>query len=232
VKTVAVVQSNYIPWKGYFDLIRRSDEFVLYDDVQFTRRDWRNRNRIKTKDGPKWLTIPVEVSGRFTQTIKDVRVSDPSWAERHWKTLVSAYGRVPRFGERRASIEALYASIDSSCLSTINRHFLEGLCPLLGITTPLRWSMEFELPPGRSERLLAICRQCDATTYLSGPAAASYLDVELFERSGVSVEFMRYDGYPEYSQPYPPFEHGVSVLDLLLCAGTSAGEYLLPARVR
>src|SRR3954453_22431986 len=96
-KTVAVVQSNYIPWKGYFDLIRQADEFVLYDDVQYTRRDWRNRNRIKTAHGTQWLTIPVFVKGKYTQAIKDTRISEPDWARNHWRTLGGSYGRAPFF---------------------------------------------------------------------------------------------------------------------------------------
>ena len=94
-RTVAIVQSSYIPWKGYFDLIRHADHFILYDDAQYTSRDWRNRNRIKTKDGVMWLSIPVEVHGRRTQRVRDARVADPSWNRRHWKALATAYARAP-----------------------------------------------------------------------------------------------------------------------------------------
>src|ERR1041384_7029573 len=96
-KMVAIVQSNYIPWKGYFDMIRGVDEFVLYDDVQYTRRDWRNRNRIKTAQGTQWLTIPVEVKGKYLQAIKETKISDPSWGRTHWRTLCHSYNRAPHF---------------------------------------------------------------------------------------------------------------------------------------
>src|SRR5438046_4323553 len=94
-RKAAIVQSNYIPWKGYFDLIRRVDEFILYDDVQYTRRDWRNRNLIKTPQGLRWLTIPVEVKGKYYQSIRDTKIADPVWAASHWQTIVHNYGRAP-----------------------------------------------------------------------------------------------------------------------------------------
>ena len=102
------MQSSYIPWKGYFDLIRAADEFILLDDVQFTKRDWRSRNRIKTKDGLSWLTIPVHSKGRFEQRIMDTTISDPSWAERHWQTIQGAYARAPFFETYAPHVRALY----------------------------------------------------------------------------------------------------------------------------
>ena len=101
-RRVAIVQSSYIPWKGYFDLIRAADEFILLDDVQFTKRDWRSRNRIKTKDGLHWLSIPVHTKGRYEQRILDATVSDPSWAVRHWQTIQGAYARAPHFAGEAA----------------------------------------------------------------------------------------------------------------------------------
>lgn len=226
-KTVAIVQSNYIPWKGYFDLIRRSDAFVLYDDVQYTRRDWRNRNRIKTPNGLQWLTIPVEVKGKYTQEIREVKIADDRWRDDHWKTLHHAYSRAPFFKSYADRVEALYRGADSEWLSEVNRHFIEGICELLGISTEIRWSSEFSIQAGKSERLLGICRELNATVYLSGPAAKSYLDESLFASAGIGVEWMDYSGYPEYPQLYGPFEHGVTVLDLILNAGPHAGQYLL-----
>jgi hypothetical protein len=226
-KTVTIVQSNYIPWKGYFDLIRRSDVFVLYDDVQYTRRDWRNRNRIKTPNGLQWLTIPVEVKGKYTQEIREVKIADDRWRDEHWKTLRHAYSRAPFFKSYAERIEALYRGADSEWLSEVNRYFIEGVCELLGIRTDIRWSTEFSNQAGKSERLLGICRELNATAYLSGPAAKSYLDEGLFASAGIGVEWMDYSGYPEYPQLYGPFEHGVTVLDLIFNAGPDAGQYLL-----
>lgn len=230
-KTVTIVQSNYIPWKGYFDLIRRSDVFVLFDDVQYTRRDWRNRNRIKTHEGLKWLTIPVEVKGKYIQKIRDVRIADPRWHNEHWKTLSHAYARAPFFKAYADQIEALYRHANSEWLSEVNRHFIEGICELLGIRAEIHWSWEFIRHEGKSERLFGICRELDATCYLSGPAAKSYLDLELFDNAGISVEWMDYSGYPEYPQLYGAFEHGVTVLDLIFNTGPEAGRYLVPSEI-
>lgn len=226
--TVAIVQSNYIPWKGYFDLIRRVDHFVLYDDAQYTTRDWRNRNRIKTKDGLLWLSIPVEGQGKRMQRIRDARIADPDWHRRHWKTIAAAYARAAHIGIYRERLEEAFARATSPWLSEVNRHFLEAICGWLGIRTRLSWSSDFELVDGKSERLAAICRQAGATTYLSGPSARDYLETSAFDRFGIQVRFMDYTGYREYPQVHPPFEHAVSIVDLLLNAGPEAPQFLLP----
>jgi WbqC-like protein family len=232
-KAVAIVQSCYIPWKGYFDLICGVDEFILYDDRQFTRRDWRNRNKIKTATGVQWLTIPVNVKGRYHQRIDETTVVDSSWAERHWQTLVHSYRAAPRFSEFAASIEELYLRAGAeSHLSKINRLFLAGISELLGIETALSWSTDYEVEGNQSERLAALCRAAGADRYLSGPTARSYLDEDVFRRGGIEVVYADYDGYPEYEQLQPPFEHGVTILDLLFHVGAEAPSYMKrPANV-
>jgi len=224
---VAIVQSNYIPWKGYFDLINSVDTFVLYDDVQYTRRDWRNRNRIKTAHGLMWLTIPVSVKGKFHQKIRDTIVSDASWANKHWETLLHNYRHAPFFELYSETISDLYRKAASlSYLSEINRLFIIEINRLLGIDTSIKCSGDFNLLEGKSERLLGICREIGAMTYISGPAAQNYLNEELFRENGINVEWMRYDGYPEYLQLYGEFEHHVSILDLLFNTGDKAGDYM------
>jgi len=225
-KRVAIVQSSYIPWKGYFDLIRAVDEFVLYDDVQFTKRDWRSRNRIKTADGLLWLTVPVAVKGQFTQRIRDAVISDPRWAEKHWRTLKHAYGRAPHFGAYQNALERLYATVPETSLSLVNRHLIDGFCALLGITTRITWSMDYRLEGDRTGRLVEICKQAGAAEYISGPAARAYMDEQQFIDANVALRWANYDGYPEYPQLHPPFEHAVSVIDLLVHAGPEAGRYL------
>src|SRR5215204_4466106 len=111
-KKVAIVQSNYIPWKGYFDLINLVDEFILFDDMQYTRRDWRNRNIIKTSAGPKWLTIPVAVKGNYFQSIQDTTISDPRWARKHWESIVHSYAKAKSFAMYRDVFEALYLTCE------------------------------------------------------------------------------------------------------------------------
>jgi hypothetical protein len=225
-KTVAIVQSNYIPWKGYFDLINLADELILLDHVQYTRRDWRNRNRIKTRDGVRWLTIPVEVKGRYHQRIDETRVSDPAWAARHWSTIAQSYAAAPGFDDHAAQLERVYVETDETLLSRINRRFLIAICDMLGIGTTISWSTDYEVVGRRSETLLALCRQAGATVYLSGPAARAYLDEGRFRAAGIEVRWMDYGGYAEYPQAHPPFVHDVSIVDLLLNVGRSAPRYL------
>jgi hypothetical protein len=225
-RAVAIVQSNYIPWKGYFDLIAQVDEFVLYDDVQYTRRDWRNRNRIKTAHGPLWLTIPVRVRGRYHQRIRDVEVEDPGWAEKHWRSIVHHYASASAAADHRDALQQLYETAPNGCLSEINEHFLTGICALLGIRTRFRRSSDFELADGRNERLAGICRQLGARTYVSGPAARDYLDEAVFRDHGIAVRWVDYSGYPEYRQLHPPFDHHVSIVDLLMNEGRDARTFL------
>jgi hypothetical protein len=226
-KVIAVSQSNYVPWKGYFDLINQVDEFVLYDEVQYTRRDWRNRNRIKTAHGPLWLTIPVEVKGKYLQKIRETTVSDPIWGRTHWRTLQHAYGRAPFFAAYKDLVEGLYLGPSPRLLSEINFAFLRAINGVLGVRTPLTWSTDFpqkETDP--SLRLLEICLQAGADEYVSGPAAKAYLDEVAFRRSGVRVRWMDYSGYPEYPQLHPPFDHGVSILDLLFMQGPGSTHFM------
>ena len=225
-KRVAIVQSSYIPWKGYFDLIRSVDEFILLDTVQFSKGSWRNRNRIKTKDGLAWLSIPVHTKGRLLQTIEDTVVSDPTWATRHWRNIQDAYARAPFFERYAEPFAAAYTSFRSDRLSHINRALTELACEALGITTRISSATAYRPGDGPTQRLVDLCRQAGATEYLSGPSARDYIDERLFTEAGIDLHFADYSGYPEYAQPYPPFEHAVSVLDLLFCTGPQALSFM------
>jgi WbqC-like protein family len=226
-RSVAIVQSSYIPWKGYFDMIAMVDEFILYDDRQFTRRDWRNRNRIKTPDGVRWLTIPVAVKGRYHQRIDETVVADPRWAMKHWERLRQVYRRAPHFARYEAELSQLYAACATPRLSEINRIFIEWIAEQLDITTRLRWSTEYEARGEKTERLVTLCLQAGATHYLSGPRARVYLEPKLFSDAGIAVSFMEYRGYREYPQVHPPFDHRVTALDLLFATGPEARSYML-----
>ena len=196
---IAIVQSSYVPWKGYFDLIHSVDEFVLFDDVQFTRRDWRNRNRIKTPLGPAWLTIPVHTKGRYLDPIKNITVSETSWGEHHWKTMAANYSRAPFFSRYADVFQRLFLECRDTQLSAINYTWIQAICAVLGIKTRLSWSMDYELHEGKTERLVGICRQAGATTYLSGPSARSYIDADQFRDANVDLRYFDYSGYPEYA---------------------------------
>src|SRR5437764_11272519 len=197
-KSVAIVQSCYIPWKGYFALIRNVDEFILYDERQFTRRDWRNRNRIKTPQGIQWLTIPVETKGRYHQRIDETLISDPRWGEQHWKTIAHNYAAASHFADFRDRFEHLYQQATDSLLSVVNRRFLEAVCDILGISTRFSWSTDYTATGAKSERLVSICLAAGASDYVSGPRARSYLDESAFARAGVSVSSFDYSGYRQY----------------------------------
>jgi len=220
MKKVAILQSNYIPWKGYFDLINMVDEFILYDDMQYTRRDWRNRNKIQTAQGLKWLTIPVDVKGKYYQKISETKISDKEWGKKHWTQIVQNYKKAAYFKEYKDIFEELYLSNNEEYLSEINYKFITTICKILGINTKIRWSSEFDLVDGQTEKLLGICKDCDADVYISGPAAKDYFDEDLAKKENVKVEWMDYSGYSEYKQLYEPFEHGVTILDLIFNVGS------------
>jgi hypothetical protein len=224
-KKVAILQSNYIPWKGYFDLMRSVDEFVILDEVQFTQQDWRNRNIIKTQQGLQWLTIPVKTQGK--QKINQVQVGKSGWHIRHWKTVSQNLRRAAYFEQYESELhQALSTAGELQFISQINLHFLTVIMRWLGIQTKLTDSTAYSAPDERTERLVSICLQAGAAKYVSGPAAKNYLDEERFNRRGIAVHWFDYDGYPEYPQLYGPFEHQVTVLDLILNTGPEASRYL------
>ncbi len=227
MRSLIITQSNYIPWKGFFDGINMVDEIILYDDMQFTRRDWRNRNLIKTKDGLKWLTIPVEVKGKYLQKINETKISDKSWAQQHWSTILHNYAKAPYFKELKPFFETLYRKAgEESELSRVNYLFIHAICELLSIKTNILWSHDLELVEGKTERLVDLCEKRNATDYYSGPAAKDYMDETLFDQKNIKVHYFDYSNYPVYTQQFPPFEHGVSIIDLLLNEGTGCTKFM------
>ena len=226
MKKIAISQSNYIPWKGYFDNIAAVDTFVLFDDVQYTRRDWRNRNIIKTPQRDQWLTIPVEVKGKYLQSIRDTKIADLKWKQNHLNTLLQSYAKAPCFREVRDWIAELYGRADFNYLSEVNYHFIKEINSFLGITTELRWSHEFDLKKGQNERLISICKQLNANEYFSGPTAKSYIDESKFLSENITVIWFENDGYNEYPQLHGEFNHFVTIFDLIFHKGAKASEYL------
>lgn len=227
VKKVAILQSNYIPWKGYFDLIATVDEFIVYDDMQYTRRDWRNRNQIKTPQGVQWLTVPVQVKGKYHQKIRETLIDGAEWGPVHWRTLVSNYRAARHFEQIAEWLAPIYLHESHSYLSTLNRRLIEAVCAYTEIETKLSNSWDYALIEGKTERLADLCAQAGATEYVSGPAAKGYLDEQVFADRGIRVTWFDYAGYPEYPQLWGgEFVHGVSILDLLFNCGREAPRYL------
>jgi hypothetical protein len=224
-KRLAILQSNYIPWKGYFDLINSVDEFILYDTAQFTKNDWRNRNKIKTSGGLLWLSIPVR--HRFGQLIQDTTIRDSTWNRTHWRSLSQAYAKAAYFKMYKSTFEELYKKCGAeSKLSDVNFQFIKEVCAILGIKTPITWSRDYRLVDGQTKRLVDLCKQLGASEYLSGPVAKNYIEPDLFAQENIKLTYIDYSGYPEYPQLFPPFEHGVSILDLIFNTGPEARMYM------
>ena len=225
MKKVAILQSNYIPWKGYFDMIAAVDEFILYDDMQYTRRDWRNRNQIKTPQGIQWLTVPVQVKGKCDQKIKDTLIDGSEWAITHWKALAQNYRRAPHFDEVATLLEPLYME-SYSHISQLNRRFIQTICHYLGIQTVISNSWDFTLLDGKTERLANLSMQAGGTEYISGLAAKDYIVEKVFSDMEIKLTWFDYAGYPEYPQLWGEFSHGVTILDLLFNCGKDSPRYM------
>jgi len=222
---VAIIQSSYIPWKGYFDIIHDVDEFIFLDDVQFTSRDWRSRNRIKAAGGTHWLTVPA--GANRNRLICEVALDDPAWQEKHWKTLCHSYSRAPFFRQYAPFFEELYLGQAWANLSEMNQSMTQRIArELLGIRTTFTDSRSYAAQGAKLDRIIDLLRLSGATSYLSGPLAANYLEPPKFAALGMDLQLKDYTDYPEYPQLYPPFEHAVSVLDLIFNAGPRAPEYI------
>jgi len=226
MKKIAIIQSNYIPWKGYFDMIAFVDEFILYDDMQYTRRDWRNRNQIKAPDGLHWLTVPVRVKGKYHQMIRDTEIDGGTWMKKHWQSLCQNYRRASHFDEIAAFVEPLYMQQEYTHLSMLNQTFIKAICTYLGIKTTISASSDYELIDGKSERLADLCVQAGGDEYISGLAAKDYVQEDIFHERGLKLTWFDYSGYPQYPQLWGDFTHCVTILDLLFNCGREAGQYM------
>ena len=226
MKKVAILQSNYIPWKGYFDMIALVDEFILYDDMQYTRRDWRNRNQIKTPQAVKWLTVPVKVKGKYYQTIRETEIDGGDWAKSHWAQLTQNYCHTPYFEEIRCWLEPLYLAESYSHISQLNRRFIEQICTYLEINTVISNSWDYNLVDGKTERLADLCVQAGGAEYISGPSAKNYIEENIFTKQDIKLTWFDYSEYSEHPQLWGEFIHGVSILDLLFNCGTNASDYM------
>jgi hypothetical protein len=224
-RRVAILQSNYIPWKGYFDIIHDVDVFIFYDDLQYTKSDWRNRNKIKTPGGAEWITIPVGTDAH--RLICEVEIRDSEWQMKHWKTIRQHYGKCPYFDRYQAFFEDVYLSRQWHNLSELNQHLIRSIAAqFLNITTEFHDSRDYSLGGQKLDRLMELLTKSSAVSYVSGPAAKDYIEPSRFADAGIELVWKDYSGYPEYPQRFPPFQHGVSILDLLFNAGPDAPWYI------
>lgn len=225
MKKVAILQSNYIPWKGYFDIIHDVDEFIFYDEVQYTIRDWRSRNKIITSRGELWLTVPV--GSKRSRSIVDVRINDLSWQKKHFKTLEMAYHKAPHFNRYKEFLQFVYLEKTWDYLYELNRFLIEHISrDFLDITTKFTDSRDYPTHGVKHEKLLSLVKAAQADVYVSGPAAKDYIVAEDYEQAGIELVWKDYSGYPEYPQRGENFTHYVSILDLLFNVGNDAPYYI------
>jgi hypothetical protein len=223
-----ILQPAYIPWRGYFEQIYRADVFVFYDDVQYDKHGWRNRNWIKNHQGGQWLTIPVHNRGVVIESIPINQIEiawEQSWAERHWRAIQQSYYRAPYFKQYAPWLEDVYQRrperlADFTIPLTIEIAQKLGIC-----RTRFLRSSELKASGQKTDRLIEILNWVGASHYISGPSARSYIENEKFEAAGITLEYMDYH-YPEYPQLHPPFDPHVTILDLLFMVGPEAPQYI------
>ena len=223
-----ILQPSYIPWRGVFHQIQKSDTFVFYDDVQYDKHGWRNRNRVKTPKGPQWLTIPVHSKGNVLEhtPINKIQIDwNAPWPRKHWETIRQLYAKAPFFKKYAPLIESFYQK-KTELLCDFTIETTVALALELGIrNTRFVRSSELHAEGAKTDRLLAMLKILKVDHYISGPSAREYLECEKLNSAGIAVEWMVYD-YPSYDQLYPPYEPGVTILDLLFMKGPQAGEFI------
>ncbi len=231
MKKLAVLQSNYIPWKGYFDIIHDVDEFIFYDEVQFTKNDWRNRNKILTPQGEVWLTVPVGMN-KIHRAIVDVQIKDSSWQRKHFKTLEMAYHKAPHWKRYEDFLASVYLEKTWTYLYELNRFLIEHIArDFLGVTTKFTDSRDYPTHGVKHEKLLSLVKAAQADLYLSGSAAKDYIVAEDYAAAGIRLVWKDYSNYPAYPQRGGGgssgfVTHYVSVLDLLFNVGDDAPYYI------
>jgi len=227
MKTAAMLQSNYIPWKGVFDLIHRADVFVFYDDVQFTKKDWRSRNVIPTANGDLWLTVPVLTKGKREQLIYEAMIdTSVDWQSKHYKTLTLNYAKAPYIKEYTGLLHDFYLNRQWENLSEMNMYMTGYICDILGIKTEFTTSQQLNISGSKDgEKVIKICKVLGCDRFINGPASKAFMDESKFKENNITLEYIEYE-YPEYRQLYEPFNHYVSILDLLFMTGPAAPYYI------
>ena len=228
-RRVAILQSNYIPWRGYFDLIHDVDLFIFYDDVQYTHSDWRHRNKLMTGQGARWLTIPA--GHDLKRLICEVEVADQSWKQRHRSIIEQNYRNAAFMKESKPLLNFLYDN-EITNLSDYNQRAIRHLSSILGIRTQFTDSRLFATGGRKTERLIGILEKVGATQYLSGPSAKAYLDERLFVEADIELVYKEYPIYPAYPQCFSPFTPFVTILDLLFNVGPEAPHYIWGSRIQ
>ena len=222
---VTILQPSYLPWLGFFEQMHRSDQFVLYDDVQFTRRDWRNRNRIRVQEGSVWLTVPVIQKNKYEQSLLETKIDNStSWKRKHLESIRCHYSKTPFFDLYFPWCEKTF-NREWDFLLDLSLETIQYLKGELKINTPLLRSSELGESGNKSERLISICKQLGATQYLSGESARNYISEKDFSDQGIGLEYQNYQ-HPEYPQRYEGFVPFLSTIDLLFNCGDKSMGFL------
>ncbi|MFA5360552.1 MAG: WbqC family protein [Candidatus Paceibacterota bacterium] len=225
MKKIAILQSNYIPWKGVFDMINQVDIFVFHEDVQYTKRDWRNRNKIKTPNGLEWLTVPVKKAPTESKIFEMEISNEVNWQRNHYNKIIQNYSKAPFLKEYHFILENIYLKNKWTNLSQFNIYTTKLIANVLGIKTEFVNSVELKTTGAKDDKVINICEKLNATHYLSGPAAKNYISEDKFKKANIELEYIKYE-YPEYNQLYNGFEHQVTILDVIFNCGPDSPKYI------
>jgi len=227
---IGILQPSYLPWLGYFEQLEQSDVFVLYDDVQYDRGGWRNRNRIKTANGAQWLTVPVLLKFEEHPLNREVRIDNSSpWKRKHLQAVRQNYAKAPFYQDSIPLFEEAY-SRDWEYLIDLNAFFIHGLAGCLGLgEKKIVRSSTLNIQGDRIGRLIAICRLFKADIFYEGAAGKNYMDEKAFADQGIKVEFQDYQ-HPVYRQLYGDFIPYLSVVDLIFNHGRESLSILTQPR--
>lgn len=221
------MQPSYLPWLGYFDLLQKSDLFLVYDNVQFDKDGWRNRNRIKTANGLQWLTVPVLTKGQNKPSNRDIRINTAEfWSKKHLKSIEQNYKKAPAFTQIFPTLESVLGR-DWNFLIDLNMEFIYQFCKVLEIKAQIAFSSELklDLPEGKNEKLIALCKYFKADEFYEPEGGRGYIDPQLFESSGIKLTFQDYH-HPVYPQLYGDFVSHLSIIDLLLNCGADSSRLI------
>ena len=221
-----MLQSNYLPWKGVFDMINQVDLFIFCEDVQYTRKDWRNRNRIITSNGVSWITVPVKSKNRRDQLIYQAEICNKyNWQRKHFKSFQTNYSKALFYNEYKWIIEDIYLSREWKNLSNLNIYTTKLISKVLKIKTKFINSLDLDYKGKKDDMIIDVCKKLNADYFLSGPAAKNYINPQKFKDEKIVLNYTKYE-YPEYNQLHKPFYHFVTILDLIFNCGDNSPYYI------
>lgn len=224
-RTAVILQPSYLPWLGCFAQLHQCDVFVFYDNVQFDKNGWRNRNRIKTSQGEQWLTVPALTSGRSQSLIREVEINNKlKWRKKHLASLRQNYAKAPFFADYFPLLEEVYER-EWTQLMDLNIHLFQSLSRAMGLEREFVLASDLDAQGDQTGRLVEICQKVGATRFYEGAAGKDYMDASQFERAGITLEYQDYH-HPTYPQLHGPFIPYLSIVDLLFNCGPKSLEIL------